>query len=337
MRGAALMAAATMPLAPYAAAHPLRIVHVMSFDSPWRWTDGQFKGFKEGLGIADAQYRVFQMDVKRHSTPEAKAARGQEARALIAQWQPHLVYTSDDDALAHVTRHFAGATLPFVFSGANRTPAEHGLEGAPNITGVLEQEHFTQSVALLRQLDPGIHRLAVVCDQGLQWPPVIARIRAAMGSLPECELVAVQQSATFAQFQQGVLALQDSADALVQLGIFALRGPDGHNVPYQQVQRWVCEHSRLPDTSFWIDRVFHGVLASVTVSEREQGMAAGRLARRILLEGARPDTLEIRPTVKGHPVLNLSRAEQLGINVRSGVLLSSEVVRGFQWQSAARP
>ncbi len=24
---------------------PLRILHIMSFDSPWRWTDGQLAGF----------------------------------------------------------------------------------------------------------------------------------------------------------------------------------------------------------------------------------------------------------------------------------------------------
>ena len=118
-------------------------------------------------------------------------------------------------------------------------------------------------------------------------------------------------------------------------GIFALKDEQGQNVPYQQVQRWVVENSRLPDISFWIDRVFHGVLASVTVSEREQGLAAGRLARSILVDGAAPGSLPMTPTVKGHPVINLSRAEQLGINVRSSLLLSSEVVRGFQWANPA--
>jgi ABC-type uncharacterized transport system substrate-binding protein len=53
-------------------------------------------------------------------------------------------------------------------------------------------------------------------------------------------------------------------------------------VPYQAVQRWVAEHSLLPDASFWIDRVHHGTLVSMTVSELEQGRAAGRLARAIL-------------------------------------------------------
>ena len=192
----------------------------MSFDSPWRWTDGQFAGFQEGLAIADAKFRVFQMNVKKNSTPEAKARVGAEARQLVDEWKPDLIYTSDDDALTHVSSHFAGQSLPCVFSGVNKTPAQHGIEGAPNIAGVLEQEHFVQSVALLRQISPAVKRLAVVGDLGPQWPPVIARIRRNMARLPECELVAVEQVPDFAGFRQAVAGFQESADAIVQLGIY---------------------------------------------------------------------------------------------------------------------
>lgn len=308
-----------------------RILHVMSFDSPWRWTDGQLAGFREGLRGVEVEWRIFQMDVKRNSSSEAKEKVAAEARAIIDGWKPDLLYTSDDDALAYVAARYAGTPLPCVFSGVNKTPAEHGIEGAANITGVLEREHFVESVALLRQLVPGARRLAVISDKGLQWPPVIARIRAAMARLPDTELVAVDQFDDFAGFQRRVLSYPGEADAMVQLGIFALRGEAGGNVPYQQVQRWVCEQSKLPDISFWIDRISFGVLASVTVSERVQGRSAGDLARKILLEGASPDSLPIAPSVKGHPAINLSRAEQLDIRVSSSLLLSAEVVRGFQW------
>lgn len=51
-----------------------KILYVMSYHSPWRWTDGQFDGFKDGLNSADAEYRVFQMDTKRHSERQWKEA-----------------------------------------------------------------------------------------------------------------------------------------------------------------------------------------------------------------------------------------------------------------------
>jgi ABC-type uncharacterized transport system substrate-binding protein len=309
---------------------PLRILHVMSFDTPWRWTDGQLAGFKEGLAEPTAEYRVLQMDVRRDNSPQAKAAKGREARAIIDSWQPDLVYTSDDHAVEFVTSHYLNSDIPFVFSGVNKAPSAHGLDGVKNVTGVLEQEHFSESVRLLQQIAPQARRLAVLSDQGIQWPPVIARIRAAVPQL-EAELIAVDQVATFEQFKQALRGYDGKADAVVQLGIFGLKDAEGKNVPYQQVQRWMVENTRLPDISFWLDRVFHGVLASVTVSEHQQGFGAGRLARRILIDGKSPDSFEMKPSVKGHPVINLTRAEQLGLTVNSSLLLSSEVVRGYQW------
>ena len=312
---------------------PLRILHVMSFDSPWRWTDGQLAGFKEGLGDLEIELRVMQMDVKHNSTPEAKAAKGKEAQNIIESWKPDLVYTSDDDALEFVTRPYVGSEIPFVFSGVNKSPEAHGIDNAPNVTGVLEQEHFIESVRLLQKIDPNIHRLAVLGDTGIQWPPVIARIRAAMPQLADTELVAVDQVGSFEAFKSKLTGYADKADAVVQLGIFALKDAEGNNVPYQTVQRWVVENSRLPDISFWIDRVFHGVLASVTVSEHQQGFGAGQLARQILLEGKAPGSLPMQPSLKGHPVINITRAQQLGLTVKSSQLLSSEVVKGFQWET----
>lgn len=331
----ALAAAARETAEPATREGPFRILHVMSFDSPWRWTDGQFAGFKEGLGSQlPAEYRVFQMDVKRNSSREAKEQKGREARALIDSWQPDLVYASDDDAQEFVTRHYLNQKLPFVFSGVNKDPGEHGMTGASNVTGVLEHEHFVESVRLLQELSPQIRRLAVISDSGQQWPPVIARMRAAMARLPGVDLVAVDQVRTFAQFKEKLAGYATVADAVVQLGIFNLAGPGGENVHYQDVQKWASQNGTLPDTSFWIDRVHFGVLASMTISEREQGLAAGRLARAILVEGRSPASLPIRPTVRGHPAINLARARQLGIAVRSTLLLSSEVVAGYEWAKA---
>lgn len=332
----ALSLLAFLPWTASRAARPLRIYHVMSFDSPWRWTDGQFAGFKEGLGPVQADYRVFQMDVKRHSTPEAKVARAALAWREIQAWRPDLIYTSDDDALANIGRLRNDASPPLVFSGANRTLADHGLERASNLTGVLEEEHFAESVQLLRTLNDRVRRLAVISDAAPHWAPVIRRIRARAAGMSGVELSQVDLTGSYAEFQARLKHYAEgNADAVVYLGIFNLKDEDGRNVPYQTVQRWVTENSPLPEISFWIDRIHHGVLCSVTVSELEQGRAAGRLARAILIDGRRAADLPIVPTVKGHPAISLARARQLGITVRATELLSSEVVPEFEWNKAA--
>jgi hypothetical protein len=39
----------------------------------------------------------------------------------------------------------------------------------------------------------------------------------------------------------------------------------------------------------------------------------------------------MQPTVKGTPVISLARANRLGIKVKSGMLLSAEVIEQFDW------
>ena len=335
-RRALSLALAAVPAAAWVRAAPAqrRVFHVMSFDSPWRWTDGQWAGFREGLADPGVQTQVFQMDVKRHATPEAKAERARLALQAIRQWQPDLVYLSDDDAVAGVAQPLAGSDLPLVFSGVNRSLADHGLSGAPNVTGVLEREHVVETLRLLKGVAPRVRRLAVVSDGASYWDTVIGRVRERLAQVDGVVLARLDRVSSFAEYQQRLRDCEKDVDAVLHLGILTLTGNDGATVPHQIVQRWVADHIRLPDASFWIDRVHHGTLASVTVSEMAQGRAAGRLARAILHEARTPISLPVEATTKGRPALCLARARQLGLKPPSSLLLSSEVVRRYAWDVA---
>lgn len=323
---AATVAAAEPP------ARPLRVLHVMSYHSPWRWTDGQLAGFKETLALPGTEYRVFAMDTKRKSAPAEIAASGAAARAIVESWKPDLIYTSDDDAQVHVTAHYLDRPVKQVFSGVNKSPATYGFDRAKNVTGVLEEEHFVESVRLLKSIAPSIKRLAVVLDEAPMWGAVGARMRARLPELQDVEIVAWDTFRTFADYQAKIAAYPRTVDGIVLLGIFNFKGDDGRDVPYEKVLRWTAENSRLPDVGFWVDRVHFGTLAAVTVSEREQGLAAGRLARAILVEGKSPDSLPISPTRKGLPVVSVRRAKDLGIRIPSKLLLAAEVVKDYEWE-----
>jgi ABC-type uncharacterized transport system substrate-binding protein len=308
-----------------------RILHVMSYHSPWRWTDGQFDGFKAGLGDVAAEFLVFQLDTKRWSSAEQKAERGKAARSLVDEWKPDLIYASDDDAQDLVTRHYLDTPIKLVFSGVNKSPGHYGFDRARNVTGVIEHEHFAESVRLLKSIVPSIKRLVVVLDDAAMWEPVVARMKAA--PLPEgVSIVGWETIKTYADYKARIAAYPRIADGIALVGIFNFKDSAGKNVPYQEVLRWTAENSTLPDLGFWIDRVHFGTLAAVTVSEREQGLAAGKLARAILRDGKAPHALPMLPTSKGLPVISLARAKKLGITVRSEQLLSAEVVTRFEWE-----
>lgn len=308
-----------------------KILHIMSFHSPWRWADGQLQGFKEAMKDVSVEYRVFQMDTKRNSSTEAKEKKGKEARELIDEWKPDLVSTSDDDAQEYVAKYYVNKDTPFVFSGVNADPKLYGFTGSRNITGVLEQEHFVESVKLLKAIVPDVKRIVAVFDDASMWNPVMKRMKEKERELPGVQFVAWDVIHTFAEFKKKIREYPGQADAIAMIGIFNFKDEHGKDVPYQEVLKWTAENSRLPDFSFWDDRVYYGTLCSVTVSAREQGLAAGQMARAILVEGKSPDSFVMKPTVKGNPVVSLARATKLGIKVNSGVLLSAEVIQKFDW------
>lgn len=309
-----------------------KIMHVMSYHTPWRWTEGQLKGFEEGLGKGLAEYKVFEMDTKRHGTPGWVEEKGNEARALINAWQPDLIYTTDDDAQEYVAKYFINTKYKIVFSGVNKHPRNYGFEDSSNVTGILEEEHFTESVMLLKALAPQVKKIAAVFDDSPMWEPVARRMKERLRQLPGVEIVTWDTIRTYDDYKRRIREYPGIADAIALIGIFNFKDADGRNVPYQDVLRWTAENSGLPDFGFWIDRVHYGTLAAVTVSEYEQGLAAGKLARAILVDGISPDTLAMKPTEKGLPVVSLARATKLGLQIRSGILLSTEVVDRFEWE-----
>jgi ABC-type uncharacterized transport system substrate-binding protein len=308
-----------------------KILHIMSYHMPWEWTESQFNGFKTPLKDLEIEYQVFQMDTKRHNSAEWKEEAGKKARELVAAFQPDLVYVNDDDAQEYVTRYFLNQTIPFVFSAVNAAPQKYGFVGSRNITGVLEEEHFVQSARLLKGIVPTVKKIAVIIDPDPMWEPVVARMKAKLNQLPGFNFVTWKTIDTFAGYKQTMLAIQDVVDAVALIGIFGFKDEAGKNVSYREVLRWTAKHSRLPDFSFWVDRVAYGTLCAVTVSGFEQGLAAGKIAQGILVDGRRPDSYPMAASVKGEPVISLARARRLGLKINTGLLLSSQIVEHFEW------
>jgi ABC-type uncharacterized transport system substrate-binding protein len=271
------------------------------------------------------------MDSKRNTAEPAIQEASRQARALIDTWQPDLVYSTDDIAQARVVTHYVNTKTPFVFSGVNANPLKYGFLGSTNVTGIMEQEHFTETVHLLKQIVPHVKKIAVIFDDGPTWEGVGGRMLTKLTDLRDVQVVSWDVIKTFEDYKRRVKQLQTEADAIALLGIFTYKDESGQNVPYTEVLRWTAENSNLPDFSFWKDRISYGTLCTVTVSGYEQGLAAGQLAKRILLEGVSPRSLTMRPSLKGEPVISLARANKLGIRIKSSLLLSAEVVTDFQW------
>ncbi len=310
-----------------------KILHIMSYHSPWEWTDGQLNGFKSALKDVDVEYKVVQMDTKNHSDEEWKLKVAEEAKEVIDTWQPDLVYTTDDDVQKYVVEDYVDKDIPFVFSAVNADPAQYGFVGSKNVTGVIEHQHFVESVELLKKIDPSIQKIAIVVDDSPFWVGVTETMRQEERLLPDdVEVVSYDLILTFDEYKQKVEEYQTTVDAIAMLGVFNFKDENGENVPFQEVLKWTSENSTLPDFSFWEDRISHGTLGSVTVSSYEQGLAAGEIAREILVNGKSPSEIPMEPTEKGEPVINLARAKALGFDIDSDILLTAKVIQDYSWE-----
>lgn len=308
-----------------------KILHVMSYHSPWRWTDGQMEGFKKALEGINVEYKVFQMDTKRNSSKNWKEKKGKEAREIINKWHPDLVYVTDDDAQEYVTKFFINSNIPFVFSGVNKTPNYYGFDKSKNITGVLEREHFIESINLLKKLVPNIKKIVIIFDDADMWYDIKERMMMQTKKFNDIEFF-WETIHSFEEYKNKIKKYQNIADAIGTIGIFNFKDKNNQNVPYQEVLKWTVENSKLPDFSFWVDRVYFGTLCAVTVSEYEQGLSAGKIAYQILVEGKRPNEIPVAQTIKGKPIINIKRAKNLGLKIDSEILLSIETINEYQWE-----
>jgi ABC-type uncharacterized transport system substrate-binding protein len=309
-----------------------KILHIMSYDSDWEWNQTQLSGFKDALKDIDNEYKLFEMDTRRHSSPEWIDKVSKEAMNLIDTWKPDLVYTNDDNAQKYVVVHYVNTATPFVFSGVNASAETYGFNGSTNVTGVFEQEHFVQTMQLLKEIAPNAKKIAVVFDDDATWPPVLERMQAKQNQLPDLKFISWDTIHTFAEYKQKMAEYQTTADAVGLIGVLRFKDEKGDNVPFEDVLRWTVENSKLPDFSFWDNRVSNGTLCAMTVSGYEQGLEAGKMARGILVEGKSPASFPMEPTIKGQPVVNLARAKKLGIPMDSNILLTAKVLEKFDWE-----
>ena len=312
---------------PEAPGKSYRILHVMSYHSPWQWTDIQLAGFQAALDDLKVEYKVMQMDTKQKSDEAWKQQITAQICGTIESWKPDLVYTSDDNAQIYVTKRYVNSQIPFVFSAVNEEPQTYGFKGSTNVTGVLERLHYAATMRLLKKLIPNAKKVAIITDPGAMWLPMVEQMKLQQDQFGGIEVVSYDVVETFDQFKQKVREYQGTVDAIGLLGIFEFKDKDGKNVLQQDVFRWVWDNSKVPDFSFYEDRVTRGALCAVTVSAYDQGYQAGLLAKKILVNGKSPSELPMVPTEKGIPAINLECARRLNIVPSADVLLTAKVMQ----------
>ncbi|MEA3338783.1 MAG: ABC transporter substrate binding protein, partial [Chloroflexota bacterium] len=129
----------------------------------------------------------------------------------------------------------------------------------------------------------------------------------------------------FEALKSTILEYQDQADATVLFLPWTIEDANGDHAPQDQVVRWFLQNSSRPSIGFLDILVEEGYLCGVVVDMNRQGFYAGLLGGRIL-NGESPAEIPIIDPVANRILINLARADQLGIEIPFEVLQDADEV-----------
>lgn len=336
----------------------LAISYFSFFYNPWKFTEDRpikifwldsnnmedfmaaeniqaFKSTLEEEGI-DFEMEEFHLNAMKETSVEVLTEAGKEAMKMIDEYHPDLIYATDDNAQVYAAVNYANTNTPLVFSGMNKEPKDYGYDKAKNVAGVLEREHFIESAEMLKEIYPNVKKVAVVMDQTAHFEGMFNRMKEESKEIPDIEFIGWHRIFYFEDFKQVVLDYQDKADALIMPYINSLRDEEDNRVPVPEIRTWLIENNKLPDVSFWRFVIGEGALAGYEVSFTEQGSAAAEIAKKILINGETPSKIPFEKTTTGQRMINLKRAESLGLereDIPSVILVNSRIYENYSWET----
>ena len=294
-----------------------KILVVHSYDRGFAWTADIHDALERMLSRHRIELRTVFMDANINRDEASLTAAGQKAAELMSTFRPDVVITSDDDAQQYFAARFAGdSSAPaFVFCGVNQDPARYGYP-AINVTGIVEKLAWSDSLKLLRRLDPGIRRIAVLLDSRSSSIAAVRSMRASTPADIEAEWIIVD---TYEKWRQLVESSSATHDALAIMTYHSLTDAEGRIVPSQEVMRWTREHANIPSLGFFDYTVADGALCGVIQTGFEHGTLAANMALRIL-NGERAGGIPVVNTTRGLTMFNLKTAKKLRIDIPENLL-----------------
>lgn len=284
-----------------------RILVVHSYSQEYPWTSRQHRGFVdelEAMGHQDLLIETEHLDTKRLTyTAQYASTFADFLQAKYADFSPHLIYVSDDNALKfaheHLHRLFPG--VPVFFSGVNDLSVRERLQGHA-VSGVFENKEIAPNLQLLAAMGRESRDLVVIGDDSGTYRAIERKIRNELKASPgiTARFIASDHIENIkTQLQQ-----YPGRDIfLTTLG--AVHAADGRTLSLRETIGQIVAS----DTGIVISMedvyLLDGVLGGYVTSGLRQGAAAARLAHEFLVSGV------LQPLVTDSPNEYLFDAREL--------------------------
>lgn len=305
--------------------------------------DGAIEGLARSGWIVgeNLDVRAYHMDTKRvNNTPAQIQHQAELARQEIEQFQPDAVLTLDDNAFKTIALSPSMSGRSFVFSGMNGQPEEYNSQrafmnsrGHPGgmVTGVYEKLHVREAVRVMSIMHD-LKEILILVDQSTTGKAIARQVDIEM-SLPEkissrvpAYEVTRRSVRSWEDFQE-VIAQVDSDPGIgaIYLGTLLLRDAEGQTYTAEEIIDYYVAHSRKPAIGLNYAFIKQGLYGGATVDFFAMGRLAGQKIARIL-SGAKPGELPIEDAPRIALVFNLVRAEAIGLEIPSDILMAADEV-----------
>lgn len=306
-----------------------KLLYVNSYHKGYEWSDEIEKGLLKSLNIteqpdgaydtslSEVEFQLFRMDTKNNTSEAFKKKAALEAKAIIDEWQPDIVVTSDDNAAKYlIVPYYKNNSIPFVFCAINWDVSDYGFP-APNITGMIEIDPIFETITLLKKYAKG-SRIAIIGADTLSGRKIINHYKEKLGIIfTDGKLVS-----SFDEWQAEYLRLQNSVDMIVWLSPIGIKGWND-----SLAREIIIANTKIPTGAISDEQGLYALLGRVKFGT-EQGWWAGKTALKIL-GGTDPADIPITTNKESRIFLNMDLAKRLKIKFPMELLEKAKLIESF--------
>ncbi|GAB4370379.1 MAG: hypothetical protein Kow009_06850 [Spirochaetales bacterium] len=275
-----------------------RVLVIHSYHPGYSFTEEEHRGIEDSLKAEDLEIELYThfLDAKRFDITRRSREMARHLAALYGRDFFHLVIVTDNDALNFAVRYRSALfpDTPIVFCGVNDYSPEL-LKGEQGITGVAEVVDMKGTIDIARSLFPDRDYLVFLIDNTAtgtafgkeiarlqkEYPPTTAFIYLKLGLLSFAEI-------------QDLLETYEGRSVVFPLQLNQDR--DGTVYDVEEALEQVRRSTQDPLFTVTDPHYQLGVVGGKITLPYDQGVAAGRIAARIL-GGEDPDAIPVQTEV----------------------------------------
>ncbi len=301
--------------------------------------DGVIDALEQGgWNVGDNVFvKSYYMDTKRkNNTPELIEEQASLALQEISIFNPDIVVTLDDNAFRTIALPNSQSNTQYVFSGMNGQPELYNQKNtflksrqAPgyNITGVYEKLYIQEAIEVLSSM----HELDTILYLGDLSPTgkaITKQFDLETSNAQGLTKTNIQKT-TIHSWEEYVQVIEEINNndniSAFYLGTLLLKDKGGKTFTPPDIIKYTLDHSKKPAIGLNYAFIKLGLYGGATVDFFSMGELVGKKVVQIL-NGEETGSIPIEDAPRMALVFNLERAEQLGLEIPSDVLLAADEV-----------